>query len=128
MRKPTWPMGTISMGRRRCPHVRRNAIPGLAGILTAALLAGFGMRASSAETAQSDPVTACRNLAYLTKFPVTPTRITLARFNPPSVTSNSLKALYYRLRDGTKLQLNSMWLPGHCQVRGIINERNGTDG
>jgi pimeloyl-ACP methyl ester carboxylesterase len=121
-------MGTISMGRRRCPHVRRNAIPGLASVLTGAFLAGFGVQASSAETAQPDPVTACKNLAYLTTFPVTPTRITLAQFNAPSVMSNGLKALYYWLRDGTKLQANSMWLPGHCQVRGIINERIGTDG
>jgi pimeloyl-ACP methyl ester carboxylesterase len=116
------------MGRRGCPHVRRSAISGLAGVLTAALLACFGMRADSAETAHPDPVAACRNLAYLTNFPVTPTRITLAQFNAPSLTSNGLKALYRRLRDGTRSQVNSTRLPGHCEVRGIINERIGTDG
>ncbi len=116
------------MGRRGCPHVRGSAISGLAGVLTAALLACFGMRADSAETAQPDPVAACRNLAYLTHFPVTPTRITLAQFNAPSLTSNGLKALYRRLRDGTRSPVSSTRLPGHCEVRGIINERIGTDG
>ena len=118
------------MRRRRFPDVRRGAIPVLASLLTGAFLAGFGMQASSAGTAQPDPVTACTNLAFLTKFPVTPTRITLAQFNAPSVMStvSILKALYHMLRDGTKFQMNSVWLPGHCEVQGIINERIGTDG
>ena len=32
------------------------------------------------------------------------------------------------LRDGTELPTTKFWLPGHCQVQGIINERTGTDG
>ena len=106
MRQPIRRKGRIGMRRRRFPDVRRGAIPVLASLLTGAFLAGFGMQASSAGTAQPDPVTACTNLAFLTKFPVTPTRITLAQFNPPGVMStvSIVKALYHMLRDGTKFR------------------------
>jgi feruloyl esterase len=53
----------------------------------------------------------CLNLANLTKFPVTPTQITLAQFNPTGTTS-----------------ANGTVLPRHCVVRGIINKRIGADG
>ena len=102
-------------------------IPVIASLLTCVSLAGF---AAQAANAQSDPATACTNLANLTKFPVTPTRITLVQFNPPGTTSatSTLAAIYHMLKDGTKYQANSVWLPSHCQIRGIINERIGTDG
>ena len=71
---------------------------------------GFGGHASLA-AAPSDPATACANLATLTNFPVTPTQITLAKFNPAGTTS-----------------ANGVALPEHCQVQGIINKRIGIDG
>jgi feruloyl esterase len=103
-------------------------IPALAGLLTGAGLAGAPVSLSA--NAQPDPVTACTNLASLTKFPVTSTRITRAQFNPPGTLSaiSILKGIYHMLKDGTKLQTSNSWLPGHCQVQGIINERIGTDG
>ena len=98
----------------------------IASFLTCVSLAGFGTQTANA---QSDPATACTNLANLTNFPVTPTRITLVRFNPPSTTIyEMLKAVYHMLRNGTMYQANRIWLPSHCQVQGIINERIGTDG
>ena len=48
---------------------------------------------------------------HLTGFPVTPTQITLTKFNPGGTASP----------DGAVL-------PDHCQVQGIINKRTGTDG
>ena len=105
-------------------------IPVIASFLTC----GFGAQATNA---QSDPATACAKLANLTKFPVTSTRITLVQFNPPGTTSaasihtaiyNGLRAVYHLLKDGTAYQANNVWLPGHCQIQGIINERIGTDG
>jgi hypothetical protein len=71
----------------------------------------------------------CTNLAGLTNFPVMSTRITHAQFNPPGIpfTTAILKGIYHMLKDGTKFQ-TTLWLPGHCQVQGIINERTGTDG
>ena len=105
---------------RRCP------IPALAALLSGACLAGFGAQVS---LSADDPVTACTNLANLSKFPVTSTRITLARFNPPGESVSSvLKGMSQMLNNGTKFRTNDMWLPGHCQVQGIINERIGTDG
>jgi pimeloyl-ACP methyl ester carboxylesterase len=59
-------------------------------------------------------VTACANLASLTNFPVPSTRITHAQFNPPGTLFTT--------------STTGLWLPGHCQVQGIINERIGTDG
>jgi hypothetical protein len=38
------------------------------------------------------------------------------------------RAVYHMLKDETVYQANNVWLPSHCQVRGIINERIGTDG
>lgn len=58
-----------------------------------------------------DSVTACANLKSLTNFPVTPTQITSTQFNPAGTTS-----------------ANGVPLPDHCQVRGVVNQRTGTDG
>jgi hypothetical protein len=118
------------MKRRHFRDVPRDTIPVLAGLLIGASLAGLGTPAGFAANAQTDPATACTNLANLTNFPVTPTRITLAQFNPPGTTSSVsvLRTLYHMLREGTRYETNSVWMPGHCQVQGIINERMGTDG
>lgn len=56
-------------------------------------------------------MTACLDLANLTRFPVTPTQLTLVMWNPDGATS-----------------ANGVPLPDHCQVRGIINQRIGIDG
>jgi tannase/feruloyl esterase len=58
-----------------------------------------------------DPATACANIANLTNFPVTPTQITLAKWNPSGTTT-----------------ANNVPLPDHCQIQGIINQRIGIDG
>jgi pimeloyl-ACP methyl ester carboxylesterase len=118
------------MNRRHSRNVRRYPIPALAGLLTGACLASFGAQVSLSANAQPDPVAACTNLASLSKFPVASTRITLAQFNQPgSLSATSiLKGIYHMLRDGAKFPTNTLWLPGHCQVQGIINERTGTDG
>ena len=109
--------------------LRRFAIPALAGLLTGACLAGVPAHASPSANAELDPVAACTKLASLINFPVTSTRITLAQFNPPSIQFISiLKGIYHMLRDGTTLRTTDLWLPGHCQVQGVINERTGTDG
>ncbi len=71
---------------------------------------GFAAPASVAAEGP-DPATACRKLATLTNYPVTPTQITRAEFNPGGATS----------ADGVPL-------PAHCQVQGIINKRIGADG
>jgi hypothetical protein len=60
---------------------------------------------------QADPETACANLANVSNFPVTPTQITLATWNPAGATS-----------------ANGVPLPDHCQIQGIIQSRIGTDG
>ena len=91
-------------------HLRRRPVPALGSILVGASMAGFGGHASLA-AAPSDPAAACAGLATLAKFPVTPTQITLAKFNPAGTTSS-----------------NGMALPEHCQVQGIINKRTGVDG
>ena len=118
------------MNRRHFRNPRRYPIPALAGLLTGACLASLAAQVSLFANTQPDPVTACTNLASLTKFPVTSTRITRAQFNPPGTLSATsiLKGIYHMLRDGTKFQTASLRLPGHCQVQGIINERTGTDG
>jgi pimeloyl-ACP methyl ester carboxylesterase len=92
-------------------HFRRNRLSILARFLTGAFLAGFEAQGTIVANAQSDPVTACANLANFTEFPVTPTQITLVQFNSTGTTSAA-----------------GVPLPGHCQVQGIINERIGTDG
>jgi hypothetical protein len=117
------------MNRRHFRNVRRIPIRALVGLLTGAFLASLAAQPSFSAEARPDPVTACTNLAKLTNFPVTSTRITLAQFNPPGLSAASiLKAIYHMVRDRTLLQTSSLWLPGHCQVQGIINERVGTDG
>ena len=60
-------------------HLRRRPVPALGYILVSATMTGLGGHASLAAT---DPATACANLATLAKFPVTPTQITLAKYNP----------------------------------------------
>jgi hypothetical protein len=79
-------------------------------VLAGASAAGIFAQSSFA-AAPADPAAACAKLATLTDFPVTPTQITLAKFNPGGSTS----------ADGVAL-------PDHCQVQGIINKRTGTDG
>jgi pimeloyl-ACP methyl ester carboxylesterase len=118
------------MSRRHFGNVRRYPIPALARLLAGVCLAGLGALVSLSANAQPNPVTACANLASLTKFPVTSTRITRAQFNPPGTLSAAsvLKGIYHMLKDGAKFQTSRLWLPGHCQVQGIINERVGTDG
>jgi pimeloyl-ACP methyl ester carboxylesterase len=116
-----------AMNRRYFPSVRRRPILALAGLLTG--LVSFAAPGSFSADTQSDPVSACRNLASLTGFPVTSTRITLAQFNQPGLSAATIiKAVYHMIKDRTMLQVSSLWLPGHCQVQGIINERIGTDG
>src|SRR5579872_64060 len=109
--------------------LRRSPIAALAGLLTGACLASLAAHATPSVNAQLDPVAACTKLASLTNFPLTSTRITLGQFNPPTIQFISiLKGIYHLLRDGTKFQTTGLWMPGHCQVQGIINERIGTDG
>src|SRR5258708_36165420 len=91
-------------------HLRRRTIGALGYILIGASTAGLGAQASFAAD-QPDPATACRNLASLAKFPLTPTQITLAKFNPSGGSS-----------------VDGVSLPDHCQVQGIINKRVGADG
>ena len=83
----------------------------LARLLAGASLAGFGTQMSFAADARSHPVSVCADLANLTNFPLTPTQITVAQFNPRGATS-----------------ANGTVLPGHCLVRGIVNKRIGADG
>jgi hypothetical protein len=93
--------------KRRYP--RRRPISALGYILVGATT-GLGGHASFAAAPQ-DAATACANLATLTDFPVAPTQITLAKFNPSGAASP----------DGVPV-------PEHCQVQGIVNKRIGSDG
>jgi hypothetical protein len=68
------------MNRR---HPRRRPISALGCFLIGASAASLGGHPSLAAT-PADPAAACANLANLTGFPVTPTQITLAKFNPGS--------------------------------------------
>lgn len=70
-------------------------------ILIGVSLAALSAPAGSAATAESDPAAACASLANLTNFPVTPTQITSAQFNPPRTMS-----------------ANGVALPAHCQIKG----------
>jgi hypothetical protein len=90
------------------PHPRHRPIfiLGLLGASASAL----GTSAAVAE-APADAAMACAKLATLTKFPVMPTQITLAKFNPAGTTT-----------------ANGVALPDHCEISGIINKRIGTDG
>lgn len=82
-------------------------------IAAAALLFLSGMQLAPAadRPPATDPAAACAALARLATFPVRPTVITLARFNPAG------------MRDARGLSL-----PAHCQVDGVINKRVGSDG
>ena len=80
-------------------------------LLISASVTILGAAASHAAT-PSDPAAACASLVNLSSFPVKPTQITLAKFNPA----------------GTTKSANDVALPDHCQVQGIINKRVGTDG
>ena len=80
-------------------------------VLIAISLALLSAPARSAASAASDAAAACVSLANLTNFPVTPTEITSAQFNPPDTAS-----------------ANGVPLPAHCQIDGIINKRTGSDG
>jgi pimeloyl-ACP methyl ester carboxylesterase len=86
---------------------RRNLF--LGPVFIGASTIGFGGTVSAAENI--DPAAACQKLASVTSFPVSPTQITLAKFNPAGTTS-----------------ANATSLPAHCQVQGIINKRTGADG
>jgi hypothetical protein len=93
---------------KRRPRQSSFSVPGslLVGVSAVSLATSASLAA-----APSDPAAACVKLATLANFPVTPTQITLAKFNPGGSTS----------ADGVAL-------PDHCQVQGIINKRTGTDG
>jgi hypothetical protein len=65
----------------------------------------------SSRAAEPDPAEACAKLATLANFPVTPTQITLASYNPAGAT-----------------QANGVALPAHCQVQGVVHKRVGIDG
>jgi pimeloyl-ACP methyl ester carboxylesterase len=86
---------------------RRNLL--LGPVFIGASTIGFGATAIAAENI--DPAAACQKLASMASFPVSPTQITLAKFNPAGETST-----------------NGTSLPAHCQVQGIINKRTGADG
>jgi len=118
------------MKRRHFPDGRLGPIAVLARLLISVSLAGVEAQESFAATALPDPATACRNLANLTRFPVTPTRITLVQFHPPETTSTAsiLTTIYHMLKDWRLEEVKGIWLPSHCQVQGIINERVGADG
>ena len=98
----------MSMKTFMLRHFRRRPIPVLASLLLGASLVSLG--ASSLPTNRPDPETACANLANLTDFPVAPTQITLAKWNPSGTTT-----------------ANNVPLPDHCQIQGIIQSRTGTD-
>src|SRR6516225_6735623 len=79
--------GRDGMNRGHSRNVRRYPIPTLAGLLTGTCLAGLGAQVDLSANTQPDPVAACTNLAALDTFPVTSTRITIARFNQPTALS-----------------------------------------
>jgi feruloyl esterase len=97
-----------SVMKRR--HLGPRPVSVLGCVLIGTSAVSFGATASLAAT-PPDPGKACADLAALTNFPVTPTQITLAKFNPAGAASS----------DGAAL-------PDHCQVQGIVNKRTGTDG
>jgi len=90
-------------------HFRRRPLPVLSSLVIAAALMTLG--ATFVKKNRPDPETACADLVNLTKFPVTPTQITLAKWNPSGTTT-----------------ANGVPLPDHCQIQGIIQSRTGTDG
>ena len=86
---------------------RHNLLLGSVFIGASAICISATLRAAD----NVDPAEACQKLATMTSFPVSPTQITLAQFNPAASTS-----------------ANGTSLPAHCQVQGIINKRIGADG
>ena len=90
-------------------YFRRRPVAVLGILLIGASVMSLG--ASFVQNNRPDPATACANIANLTNFPVTPTQITLAKWNPSGTTT-----------------ANGVPLPDHCQVQGIINQRIGIDG
>jgi len=93
-------------------HIRQRQIPIFGKrIFIGVCLAVLGAPAGYAAAASSDPAAACTGLANLTNFPVAPTQITSAQFNPAGAVS-----------------ANGVPLPAHCQIDGIINKRVGSDG
>ena len=69
----------------------------LGSVFVGATAIGFSTPATSlAENA--DPAAACQKLATLTSFPVSPTQITLAKFNPAGATSANGKTLLAHCR------------------------------
>jgi feruloyl esterase len=90
-------------------HLRWRLVP-LGCLLAGASIAALGARTIIAAE-PLDAAARCRNLEALTGFPVAPTQITLARFNPGGTT-----------------KAGEVPLPDHCLVQGIINKRIGTDG
>jgi len=90
-------------------YFQRRPIFALGTLLIGASVMSLG--ASFVQSNRPDPATACANIANLTNFPVTPTQITLAKWNPSGTTT-----------------ANGVPLPDHCQVQGIINQRIGIDG
>jgi feruloyl esterase len=78
------------------------------GALAIGAAVGAGVPSLAAEP---DPAAACASLATLGHFPVAPTQITLAKYNAAGAT-----------------QANSVALPAHCQVQGVIHKRVGSDG
>src|SRR5262249_10131684 len=91
-------------------HPQKLPISVLGSLLVGVSAASLGFSASLAAS-PPDPAAACAKLAALTDFPVGPTQITLAKFIPGGTTS-----------------ADSVALPDHCQVQGIINKRIGVDG
>ncbi len=91
-------------------HPPQPSISALGSLLVGVSAVSLATSASLAAT-PSDPAAACAKLATLAGFPVTPTQITLAKFNP-----------------GGTMSADGVALPDHCQVQGIINKRTGTDG
>lgn len=91
---------------RDFPRRRRIVVLNLlVGAAVVSLAVQWGVAASS------NSATACLELANLINFPVTPTQITLAKWNPSGTES-----------------ANGLPLSDHCQIQGIIQSRTGTDG
>src|SRR5215510_7191583 len=90
-------------------YFRRHRMTILGSLVIGASLMGLG--AGVGQQNRPDPETACTNLANITDFPITPTQITLARWNTSGTTS-----------------ANNVPLPDHCQIQGIINQPIGIDG
>jgi pimeloyl-ACP methyl ester carboxylesterase len=91
-------------------YLRHTPICALGHLLVGALAVVFVPQSGFA-AAPPDPAAACAKLATLTAFPVALTQITLAKF----------------ILAGTA-SADSVALPDHCQVQGIINQRIGVDG